>query len=1353
MRTINIITCLLIATSLLGQEDAQKASRLIKNGDQYFKAQQYLEAVPSYKEALAADEKNMRAMYQLGESYRFLRDYQSAEYYYGLIATDQDVRFPLGGYYFALMQKLGGKYDAALKGFKEFSDFMIANDLHEDDRYRAIYKQTKVEIDGCQLALNQLSMVHPDRGFSVLQVPINSEYSDYAAFSMNDDNLVYLSSARSNGKQSLIEPQHGESFADLYRFRRSESGGWETIDPKDRFEKVINSKGGDGSGTFNGDRTKFYYTNCSQDLNGVCHIYTSRLVGGKWSDPIPLNHNINEIGKNSRHPSLSLGGDTLFYASDRDGSVGGLDIWMSLNAGGDNWGPPIHLGQEINTALDEISPVFFPEHNALIFASDGHRGFGGKDIYVARGARFESAEIYNAGIPFNSYKDDIFFFLGNGKGFLSSNRELDESVGKFDIYEFSIDSKSDILSDVSGENTIAGRNSLFTDDYNFDNSETEIINQIISRKLSSSISEVEMVLTRRQLAVYNSLSKDDLERIDRIVTGRIKKMTSNMMRSIRTEDDYYYRQLTVEKRKKVDNIVSAYLKQQGLGNSVTLSKDVFNFYNDIETEEREKIDLVVSERVKIAEDYKPASPTYNSFTKQEQLSLDGIALKLIRQKKNLGDIRLEMSERVFLRDQIGNENDVYQALRERWITLSGDEGNEVGQAEKDLYESLSESEVTSLESLASAYMVSDANQLSENLSDDDLAIFKGKNIREQDKLNKLILRMMTNLANQSTYLAETTFTENELQSAISDDASQTLINLLQIKPDLTDDQRLALQRFVNTTFDSYMTEPNGVFFEEPSSIITSPGLGSGDPSARLTDRDVDQYNSLSESKRRLIDNLIGLDYLTEIFYNRGKKLRDEAELTRIPKAEKVHIAILSKNASGQEIKEFEKSFLSKAFAHYNNLSEARKAFFNRVVLDDAFDMRNGSYVLSEQDARERGSLTSTEIDLMERIKKFRFNNERVLTENLSVEAKDIDGIPVDIIAIAAEVEEENQAEQIIGTQDILATEEAGELRISLPIDKIEGYSEITITGQLVSDLSEDPLTSFPITLVAFDNDATVVEGYTDEDGFFDFTVNPRKYDIRFKTSSENEGVGLAAFNVEGKRKKDTETIVNATRAFFDVNSFELRPEATILLEEIVKAYRNSGKKIEIESHTDATGTIEYNLKLSKDRGYAARDYLIANGISKSDISVIWHGAGKPIANNDDPFGRQLNRRLDIRLLGKSKKNFGSFYLVRPGANLAKLAASFRIPMQTIKNLNGISGDVAAYQPIRIKAGRSEINYDLVVPADVQADADFIYIVEQGDDLETVSSKFNVPEELLMEQNNLSSPQLTPGTRLIIYPKN
>ncbi len=1332
-------------------------SAIIKGGDEYYKNGNYISAIRYYKEALAEDDDNIRAQYGLAECYRQIQDYESAEYYYERIGSKQDLRYPLAGFYYALMQKLKGRYDQSLSNFKDFRKFLVNNDLHESEQYRSYYKQAKIEIDGCQLALNQITIVHPDHQFVGLEQPLNSEYNDYAAFSVGTDDIVCLTSARSSGKGSLTDTQFGESFADLFRFVQSGSE-WKEYDPKDRFESVINTKYGDGSGSFNRERNKFYYTNCDEDLGDVCHIFVSNLVGGKWSEPVPLNHNINEIGFNSRHPNLTPGGDTLFFVSDREGGVGELDIYMSINAGNDNWGPPIHLGNQINTPFNEVSPFFDPNEKVLFFASNGHRGFGGFDIYIARGSKFKSAEIYNAGIPFNSFKDDIFFFMGNTKGYLSSNRE--DGVGKFDIYGFNIRSKGDIISGVSNEGTIAGRNSLFTDDYNFDSNETEIINQIISRMLSSSVSDVDLILTDRQLKVYNSLSEDDKERIKKIVNARVRKMTSNMIRSIRTEDDYYYQQLSSDKKRKVDNIVSAYLEQQGMGNSVSLSGDVFSFYSDVSSDEREKIDVLISDRLKNAQQFRPATPTYNSFKPEEQKSLDGIALKYLKQKRNLGNINLSMNERVFMRDNGEATEDVSTAIRERLIGLSNEEKYRLVKADRDFYETLTDEDKERLKSIAKTFMVSDLTDFDQNVSNSDLEVFKNKNTTEQNRLDKLLLKQISNLANSSIYLTETTFSQSEIQSAIGSNSNETVSKLLALRPGLTDVQKDAVRRFVKTAYDSYMSEANSVFFKEKptaTSITTIPGaVPQGDPSARLSPSDINQYESLSDTKKRVIDNVIALDYISIEYAVRATKLSDQQKVSELNNREKVHVAALSKKVSSKDLKSNETALIRDAFVYYNNLSQDRKAFINRIVLSKAFETKNGRYVLPSADANARGQLSSSERNLLSTIKKFRFNNDRILTDNIALDAKDVDEVPVDLMALASNSDvEEETSEKLLGAEDILASEELDEIRIGLPIDKIDGYNEIKIAGQLVGSTTGNPLSSYAITLIQFDNRNTVIEGYTNENGEFEFTVSPAKYDLTFKKATSAEGVSLEAFNVEGNRERDASVFTNATRAFFDVSSSNLRPEVTILLDEVAEAFKGSGNKIEIESHTDDTGGAEFNLSLSKDRGYSARDYLVSKGINQSNISVIWHGSEKPIADNNNPYGRQLNRRIDVRLIGKKKESFGNFYLIRPGATVDKISANMDVSAQTIRNLNSLqAAELQAYKPIRLKATHQiRPDYNLVVPADIKSGSDFIYTVQPGDNLEIVSKKFNVPEELIMEQNGLISPRLEPGTRLIIYPKN
>ena len=1355
MKKLGFIVIYLVTTFVF----AQRTETFVTYGDELFESTQYIKAIPVYKAALEKNPNYTKAKYRLGECYRLTLDYESAQFYYGDIAKNNDPRYPLAGFYYGQMQKLKGQYSNALTTFKVFQRLMKDMELTEDETYRPFYQQAKVEIDGCQLAMNQVAMEHPDHGLAPVLGELNSPFNDFAAFSIGSDDVICITSARKAGKGSLQNNTFGQGFTDLFRFQKDPAGTWEEYKAKDRFESMINTKWGEGSGSFNRERTKFYYTNCNEDLGEVCHIFVSYLSGGRWTEAVPLNSNINQDGFTSRHPNLSPSGDTLFFASNREGTYGELDIWMSLNAGGDNWSPPVNLGNQINTSFNEMSPFYSHSQKVLFFSSGGHRGFGGLDIYIAKGKSFKAAEIHNAGMPFNSARDDMFFFLGDTRGYLSSNR--DGGVGQLDIYDFSIESKARIVKEVSTAETIAGRNSLYTDDYNFDNVETDIINQIISRRLSSSFSQVAVYLTTEQLAVYNSLSRDDKERIDKIVNGRIRKMTSSSLRSIRSEDEYYYQQLDADKRKKVDKVVTTYLEEQGLGLSISLSDESNQFYNEENPNDREKLDILISERLRTSANYRPKSINYDKLNTKDKQSVDGITLKYLNQKRSIDGIRLSVAERVFMRDMVDEKSvTVNSAIKEKLLELSREDKYQLLLEDNEFYEQLTPTQKQSLKDIATAFLVADLNSFDQKVDQTDLSTFTKMGSGANAKVNKLILKLISNLASSDAYRAETLFSTGELLGANSGSADQTLQRLLNLDRGMTENDREAIERFVRSTYKAYLEEapvfikpasatPDGFVVEERVPFYSSNAATEAlveivdDRPFILSQEILDQYEALPPEKKGIIDRLIGLDYIRKEYDKPGLEDEDPKEYRNLNEREKVHVAILAKNFSGQPMKRNEEFMIKEAFAFYNNQAKGRKAIINRLVLSRAFIKRNQRYSLDYEDVRRNRKLTDNERKIREHMQKFRFQNERIITENQAVEALDYTQPDVDTIVLTRPTDESPTKKG-----------STYQISIALPQYSYRGFDEMTVKGKLLNKLGK-VVPGRAVTLLKQDNTETSITGYTNNSGIFEFKVPAYLYKMVTESRSANAAFTVADFVVKGV---DKSTIYEKSSvAYFDTNSDQLRTEARKLLDEVIREYQRNPIRIEVESHTDAVGDAEYNRQLSRRRGNAAFDYLVSQRVRKSDISVVWHGFEKPIASNDNPYGRQLNRRMDIRMLGTSQINFtsGQYYLVRPNATLEAIARSLGVTVENIMRINGMTTrTVRAYQPIRIKSsGNKNVDANLLVPANASNASNTLYVVKRGETLSQIARKFNVPEELIMELNQLNSTQLREGMELQISAGN
>jgi Tol biopolymer transport system component len=105
---------------------------------------------------------------------------------------------------------------------------------------------------------------------------------------------------------------------------------------------------------------------------------------GKWTGYEKLENGINGITTWEGHPSISPDGKTLYFASYRPDGVGGIDIYYSRKDSTGKWSAPINMGEPVNTPLNEKSPFIHPDNQSLYFASDGHAGVGGYDIFLSR---------------------------------------------------------------------------------------------------------------------------------------------------------------------------------------------------------------------------------------------------------------------------------------------------------------------------------------------------------------------------------------------------------------------------------------------------------------------------------------------------------------------------------------------------------------------------------------------------------------------------------------------------------------------------------------------------------------------------------------------------------------------------------------------------------------------------------------------------------------------------------------------------------------------------------------------------------------------------------------------------------
>ncbi len=249
---------------------------------------------------------------------------------------------------------------------------------------------------------------------------LNGRRADYSPMLLGDNgDEIYFTSTRKEAEGDELSGITGMKPGDIFYSSKDEKGKW----TKPVAVTGVNSAYDEGACCFSPDGREMYLTQCVTDPSSprYAKIVKSDRADASWGKPSAVEISRDTLSSFA-HPAVSPDGAWLYFTSDMPGGIGGLDIWR-VRITGHGLGGVENLGSPINTAGDESFPTFRPNGD-LYFASNGHPGLGGYDIFIAHTDKTGKTTLSHPGYPLNSAGDDFgMTFEGvHNRGFFSSNR-------------------------------------------------------------------------------------------------------------------------------------------------------------------------------------------------------------------------------------------------------------------------------------------------------------------------------------------------------------------------------------------------------------------------------------------------------------------------------------------------------------------------------------------------------------------------------------------------------------------------------------------------------------------------------------------------------------------------------------------------------------------------------------------------------------------------------------------------------------------------------------------------------------------------------------------------------------------
>ncbi len=399
-----------------------RAQKAYDRGRVYYDSKMNEQALAELDMAIQSDPEFFEAYLLRGDLFKDTKHLDQAVNDYKRALELKPDAFPMAWYNLANLELSSGKYaDSKI----HFEKVLTYSSIKVDKKKIASDFIIKAAF-GDSLMKNPVPFSPQNLGEGV-----NTKYQEYLpAITADDQTLIFT---RRQPRNAQTANRMNPEEEDFYMSKK-EAGVWSKAM---NLGSPLNTNGNEGAQCISPDGKLLFFTACNRpDGSGSCDIYVSYRTGNAWSIPTNLGPTVNAPNWDSQ-PSISFDSNTLYFISNRAGGLGGMDIWTSTRGKDGKFQTPVNAGETINTSGNEFSPFIHTDDRTLYFASDGHLGMGGFDIFLSRRNPDKLwNKPVNLGYPINTFGDENSLIVNSSgnTGYFASERP--EGKGGIDLYSF-----------------------------------------------------------------------------------------------------------------------------------------------------------------------------------------------------------------------------------------------------------------------------------------------------------------------------------------------------------------------------------------------------------------------------------------------------------------------------------------------------------------------------------------------------------------------------------------------------------------------------------------------------------------------------------------------------------------------------------------------------------------------------------------------------------------------------------------------------------------------------------------------------------------------------------------------------